>query len=79
MQSQVSREDVATATFTMSFIQNVTLTVSVVDGGTTFLNLTNQQVSPLRNAGLPQNLLHDLSEANAIASIVIERDLLNII
>lgn len=79
MQSQVGCEDVATATSTMSSIKNVTLTLSIVAGGTTFLNSIDQQVSSLRDAGLPKNLLYELSEANAIASIVIGRNLSDII
>jgi len=78
VQSQVGREDVAAATSAMSFIQNMTLALSVVAGGTRFLNSIDQQICSLRDASLPQNLLHELSKANAIASIVIGRGLSDI-
>ncbi|KAF2731535.1 MFS transporter-like protein [Polyplosphaeria fusca] len=71
VQSQVKQKDVATATSTLSFIRNMALTISVVIGGSIFQNSMDQRQTFLRQAGLPQDLLHDLSGESAMANVMI--------
>lgn len=77
VQSQVKQEDVATATSTLSFIRNIALTVSVVIGGTIFMNSMDARSSFLQDAGLPSPLLHELSGENAMANVMLGGTLQN--
>jgi hypothetical protein len=77
VQSQVEQQDVATATSTLSFIRNMALTISVVIGGTIFMNSMDDRASSLQAAGLPLNLLNDLSGENAMANVMLGGSLKN--
>ncbi|KAF2274506.1 MFS transporter-like protein [Westerdykella ornata] len=77
VQSQVHQQDVATATSTLSFIRCMALTVSVVVGGTIFMNSMDDRAELLRAAGLPHNLLKDLSGENAMANVMLAGTLQN--
>lgn len=67
----------ATATSTVSFIRCLALTISVVIGGSIFTNSMDKQATFLRNAGLPPNVLHDLSGENAMANVMLGATLNN--
>lgn len=69
VQSQVAQEDVATATSTLSFIRNMSLTISVVIGGTIFQNSMDARQEDLRAAGLPQDALASLTGKSAMANV----------
>lgn len=71
VQSQVKQDDVATATSTLSFIRNMALTISVVIGGSIFQNSMDGRQSFLRSAGLPEQLLHELSGESAMANVML--------
>jgi hypothetical protein len=71
VQSQVHQQDVATATSTLSFIRCIALTISVVIGGTIFMNSMDDRAAFLGAAGLPSNLLHDLAGENAMANVML--------
>ncbi|KAF1953928.1 MFS transporter-like protein [Byssothecium circinans] len=77
IQSQVEQSDVATATSTLSFIRNIALTISVVIGGTIFQNSMDGQQSFLRAAGLPSDLLKQLSGESAMANVMLPSTLEN--
>lgn len=77
VQSQVEQQDVATATSTLSFIRTMALTISVVIGGTIFMNSMDNRAPSLRDAGLSPNLLHDLSGENAMANVMLGGSLQN--
>lgn len=69
IQSQVEQKDVATATSTLSFIRNMSLTISVVIGGTIFQNSMDTRAGFLKAAGLPQNALQKLAGESAMANV----------
>ncbi|OAG00499.1 MFS transporter-like protein [Paraphaeosphaeria sporulosa] len=69
VQSQVEQKDVATATSTLSFIRNMSLTVSVVIGGTIFQNSMDNRAGFLKAAGLPQDALDKLAGESAMANV----------
>lgn len=69
VQSQVEQKDVATATSTLSFIRNMSLTISVVSGGAIFQNSMDDRAGSLKAAGLPQNLLDNLAGDRAMANV----------
>lgn len=71
VQSQVHQQDVATATSTLSFVRCIALTISVVIGGTIFMNSMDDRAAVLGAAGLSPNLLHDLSGENAMANVML--------
>jgi hypothetical protein len=77
VQSQVKQQDVATATSTLSLIRNMGLTISVVIGATIFMNSMDAQASLLQSAGLPPNILRDLSGENAMANVMLGSTLNN--
>jgi MFS family permease len=78
VQSQVHQQDVATATSTLSFIRCLALTISVVIGGTIFMNTMDQEAASLAAAGLSRELLHDLSGENAMANVMVAGTVKNI-
>ncbi|KAF1965006.1 MFS transporter-like protein [Bimuria novae-zelandiae CBS 107.79] len=69
VQSQVEQRDVATATSTLSFIRNMSLTISVVIGGTIFQNSMDTRAEFLKEAGLPQDALQKLTGERAMANV----------
>ena len=69
VQSQVEQKNVATATSTLSFIRNMSLTISVVIGGTIFQNTMDTQAGFLKAAGLPQDALDKLAGESAMANV----------
>jgi MFS family permease len=77
VQSQVEQDNVATATSTLSFIRCMSITISTIVGGTIFMNSMEARSSILRDAGLPENLLHDLSGENAMANVMLGSTLSN--
>ncbi|KAF2645801.1 MFS transporter-like protein [Massarina eburnea CBS 473.64] len=77
IQSQVQQSDVATATSTLSFIRNIALTISVVVGGTIFQNTMDSQQSVLQAAGLPPDLLKQLTGESAMANVMLPSTLDN--
>ncbi|KAF2662539.1 MFS transporter-like protein [Lophiostoma macrostomum CBS 122681] len=77
IQSQVEQTNVATATSTLSFVRCMSLTISTIIGGTIFMNSMQARASILRDVGLPENLLHDLSGENAMANVMLGSTLTN--
>ncbi|KAJ4300943.1 hypothetical protein N0V90_003032 [Kalmusia sp. IMI 367209] len=77
VQSQVEQKDVATATSTLSFIRNMSLTISVVIGGTIFQNSMDSRAGFLEAAGLPQDLLEKLAGESAMANVMLPSTLDN--
>jgi hypothetical protein len=77
VQSQVKQQDVATAISTLSFIRCVGLSISVVVGGTIFMNSMDNRAPLLRAAGLPPNILEDLKGENAMANVMLPGSLHN--
>lgn len=71
IQSQVAQEHVATATSTLSFIRNMALTISVVIGGTIFQNSMDDRQSFLAAAGLPPDILAQLTGERAMANVML--------
>ena len=55
----------------------MSLTISTIIGGTIFMNSMQSKASFLRDAGLPENLLHDLSGENAMANVMLGSTLTN--
>ncbi|CAG8960030.1 hypothetical protein HYFRA_00013218 [Hymenoscyphus fraxineus] len=75
IQSQVSQEDMATATSTLCFIRNVGITLSVIIGGSFFQSSMNKQIASLNALGLPQELGIKYSGSNVLATILSIRDI----
>jgi len=77
IQSQVEQQDVASATATLSFIRNIALSISVIIGGTIFQNSMNSRGPFLRDAGLPDNIVHLLDGESAMANVMLPSTLDN--
>jgi len=77
IQSQVDQQDVATATSTLTFVRCIAVTVSVVVGGTMFMNSIETQQGALRAAGLPPNILRSLAGDEAMANVMLPGTLSN--
>lgn len=77
IQSQVEQQHVASATATLSFIRNIAVAISVIVGGTIFQNSIEGRASFLRNAGLPEELLHQFNGENAMANVMLPNTLEN--
>ncbi|CAG8971767.1 hypothetical protein HYALB_00001876 [Hymenoscyphus albidus] len=75
IQSQVSQEDMATATSTLCFIRNVGITLSVIIGGSFFQSSMDKQIASLNAVGLPQELVIKYSGSNVLATILSIRDI----
>ncbi|KAH8660569.1 major facilitator superfamily domain-containing protein, partial [Xylariales sp. PMI_506] len=70
IQSQVGPEDMATATSTINFIRNVAIALSVVVGGSLVQNSMSKQTAAFISAGLPEDLIQQFSEQNALANVL---------
>ena len=71
VQSMTAQEDTAAVTAAQGFIRNLATSASIVIGGVIFQNSMSKQESMLRAAGLPNNLVGELSGDSAAASVMI--------
>ena len=78
IQALVSQDDTATATATFGFIRTLATSLSIVIGGVLFQNGMHLQQSNLRAAGLPDDLVEQLSGTAAAANVMVIRTLTNI-
>lgn len=69
LQAMTSQEDIATAIGTLGFIRSLSTSLAAVIGGVVFQNGMDIQGSNLRSAGLPPDIIENLSGARAAANV----------
>ena len=69
VQANVSQRETASATSTFSFIRNLSQAMSIVIGGAIFSNSMTAQQGRLESEGLPANVTHIFSGADAAANV----------
>ncbi|TAQ88678.1 hypothetical protein B7494_g3013 [Chlorociboria aeruginascens] len=77
IQALCAKDDVGTATSTLTFTRSVGLAISIVLGGVVIQNSMDSQTSNLRAAGIPANITELLSGKNAAANAMITHTLTN--
>jgi EmrB/QacA subfamily drug resistance transporter len=75
LQALCAQEDIGTATSTLSITRSIGLAISVVLGGVVFQNSMENQGPNLRAAGIPANIMEQISGRNAAANTMISRSL----
>ena len=75
IQQGVDQDDVGTATSTQAFIRSTALSLGVIVGGIVFQQSMNLRKSVLAEAGLPPQILEDLSGKNAGANVMVAQTL----
>ena len=69
LQAMTSQEDIATAIGTLGLIRSLSTSLAAVIGGVVFQNGMDIQGSKLRSAGLPPDILENLSGVRAAANV----------
>ncbi|KIW71250.1 hypothetical protein, variant [Phialophora macrospora] len=69
LQALVSQDDIATATATLGVMRNIGVSLSIVIGGVIFQNGMRLQKPALQAAGLPADLVDDLSGPDAATNV----------
>jgi hypothetical protein len=75
IQQGVAQNDVGTATSTQSFVRSMALSFGVIIGGIVFQQSMDLRQSFLRDAGLPESVLEELSGKNAGANVLVAQTL----
>lgn len=75
IQQGVEQNDVGTATSTQSFVRSMALSLGVIIGGIVFQQSMDLRQPFLRNAGLSDTVLEELSGKNAGANVMVARSL----
>lgn len=69
LQAMTSQEDIATAIGTLGFVRQLSTSLAAVIGGVVFQNGMDLQGPKLRSAGLPSDVLAELTGARAAANV----------
>jgi hypothetical protein len=75
LQTGVSREDIATATATFSFVRQFSTAISVVIGGVLFQNQMQHYGTQLLRSGVSPHFVSLITGGNAVSATLLVRDL----